>query len=268
MNKFKFEKGNKMNIRIVLTLLMCLSLTFCTSAEKKMQKERQNNPEYQYSLGSFHLNDGNPEQAVRYFNRALVLNPKHALSLDGLGLVYFMQSQFKESLQYFKKCLAISPSMTDARNHLGSVYQEMGLLDQAEREFRAAISDEEYRSRELPYYNLARLYYTQNKNQEALDHLERALLLNERLIMAYNLKGLILETLERYEDAIDSYEQALRFTPDDINLKFNLASAHFKNENYEKAKTIFEDIRMSATTPEMKSDINKYLEIIRNKKLP
>jgi tetratricopeptide (TPR) repeat protein len=177
-----------------------------------------------------------------------------------------MLGRFKEAVQFFKKCLTISPSMTDARNHLGSVYQEMGQLDLAEREFRAAIADEEYQSRELPYHNLARLYHLQNKNQEALDYLDRALLLNERLVMAHNLKGVIYETMERYNDAIDSYNQALRFTPDDINIKFNLASAYFKIENYEKAKAIFGDIRMSATTPEMKADINKYLDLIKQKK--
>lgn len=253
-----------MKTKIFIILVICVSLTFCASAQKKLQKERLNDPEYQYSLGSFHLNDGNPQQAVRYFNRALTLNPKHALSLDGMGLAYFMQGQFEQAMKYFKRCLEISPSMTDARNHLGSVYQEMGQLDLAEKEFRAAILDELYRSRELPYFNLARLYHLQNKNEEALDFLDRAILLNERMVMAHNLKGVILETMERYEDAIASYEQALRYTPDDINIKFNLASAYFKNKDYEKANAIFQDIRVAATTPEMKADINKYLEMIRN----
>ena len=246
-----------------------ISLCFCVSSQKKIQKERENNPRYQYSLGMFHLNNGQVEEAIRYLKRAITLNPRYDLALDGLGLAYLMNRDFDQSIKYLQKCLSVNPALVDAHNHLGAVYQEMGLLDKAEQKFRTAIAAEIYHSKELPYYNLARLYQLQNKHQEALGYVNQALALNKRMVMAYGLKGQILEALDRMPDAIKSYQQAMKYIPEDKNatltLKYNLAVAHFKNSDYVQAKQMFETIQPQITDPETKANITKYLEIIEKK---
>lgn len=157
----------------------------------------------------------------------------------------------------------------DAHNHLGTVYQEMGLLDKAEQEFRTTIAAKTYHSKELPYYNLARLYQLQDKHQEALGYVNQALTLNKRMVMAYSLKGHILEILDRLPDAIKSYQQAIKFTPEDedaiLTLKYNLAVAFFKNSDFDQSKQMFESIQPQIIDPETRASISKYLEIIDNK---
>jgi tetratricopeptide (TPR) repeat protein len=143
----------------------------------------------------------------------------------------------------------------------------MGFIDQAEREYRIAIVDEKFKSRQLPYYNLARLYITKDKLQEALVYVEEALKIYSNFTMAYNLKGIILERLNRLPDAIDSYLRALdRLTPEgrdkNVNINFNLAVAYFKNNEYSKAKEIFEKIYLKVSDLEMKDKIDRYLRII------
>ena len=232
-------------------------------AKKKLERERAKDPQYQYNVGLVYLQNGSLDEAIKYFNRSLSLRPNFSLALNALGLTYFMKGEFENALNYFEKCLQVSPNFTEARNYLGSVYQELGMLDKAEQEFRKAIADESYSSRELPYYNLARLYLTKGKDEEALMLVERSIELNNRMVMALNLKGILLERLDRIEEAIESYSKALQIAPDDVNLNYNLAVAYFKADRREEAKSIFERIYSQVADQEIKKKINEYLKVLK-----
>ena len=220
-------------------------------------------PQYQYNMGLFHLNRNNPDEAIRYFNSALALNPRYDLALNALGLAYSMKGNFEEAVRQYQNCININPALTEVHNNLGTAYQEMGLIDKAEQEFRVAISDVNYRSKELPYYNLARLYLAQGKVEEALSYVEQSIEINKSFRMGYNLKGIILEGLSRYEEAIESYKTALKNLEGDVDISFNLAVAYFKNNELSKAKEIFEKIYPRVSDLEIKKKIDEYLRMIK-----
>ncbi len=252
-----------MKYKIPFILILSLMLTLCASTQEKLQKQRAEDPQHQYNVGLVYLQNGNFAEATKYFNKALALRPSFYLALNALGLTNFMQGEFQNAAGYFEKCLQVNPGFSEARNYLGSVYQELGLLDRAEEEYRKAIADETYKSRELPYYNLARLYLARDENEEALQLVEKSIEINSRMVMALNLKGIVLERLGRIEDAIDSYKKALRINPEDINLNYNLAVAYFKDDRREDAKIIFEKIYPKVTDKETKDKINEYLKVLK-----
>jgi len=255
-----------MKFKLAIMMALIISLIFCASTQKKIEESRKKSPRYNYSMGSFYLNAGNVDQAINYFNKTLSLDSNYYLALNGLGLAYSMKGKFAESEKYFLKCLAINPTFSEARNNVGMVYQEMGLIDKAEQQFSLAASDKNYTSRELPYYNLARLYFAQDRLEEALDCAEKALQIDSSLAMAYNLKGIILEKQNKPQEAITNYKKGIKIIPDDLYLNFNLAVAYFKNKELEKAKAIFEKISPKATDLDMKKKIEEYLKMIKNSK--
>jgi tetratricopeptide (TPR) repeat protein len=265
-----------MRLRTALIIIICLNLIVCASTQKKLKKEREKDPEYQYNLSLVHLRNGDFDEAIRILNKALALKPNYNHALCTLGLAYSMKGEFQESINQLKKCLDIDPSMTDAHNYLGVAYQELGFLEEAEKEFKIAILDTKYKSRELPYYNLARIYLTRGNLQEALDHVDRALLFNANFRLAHNLKGMILERQLKYAEAIESYLKALRNLQADssmgsadlaveywVTINFNLGVAYFKNNELQKAKDVFVNIYPKVTDPEMKKQIEKYLKDIK-----
>jgi protein O-GlcNAc transferase len=252
-----------MKHKIFIVLTIAATLVFCASSETKIQQSREKSPSYQYNLGLFYLNNGNFDLAIKHLNTSLSLNPKHDLSLNALGLAYSMKGQFEESVKYFQRCLEVNPALSEARNNLGMIYQEMGLLDKAEQEYIKATSDKTYPSKELPYYNLAKLYHSQDRLTEALEYVDMSLSLNSRLAMSHNLKGIILERQEKIEEAVESYKKGIKITPEDINLNFNLAVSYFKIKEYEKAREIFEKIRPRVTNAEMKDKIDEYLKMMK-----
>jgi tetratricopeptide (TPR) repeat protein len=251
-----------MKIRTAGIFLVCLSLAFCSSSEKKIEKQREQDPRYQYNLALFHLNNGNPDEAIKFFNKSISLDAQYHLSYNGLGIAYLMKGEFKTAIDFFQKTLQLNPALTEAHNYMGTAYQELGMLDKAEQEFRTAASDATYKSRELPYYNLARLYFTKDMSKDALYYVQKSIESNPRLVMAHNLEGVLHERLNDFDKAIESYKAGLKLAEEDINLKFNLAVAYFKNSQYDLARERFDEI-YSGADMEMKKQIDEYLKLIK-----
>lgn len=254
-----------MKLRTIFLFIIVLALISCVSSQKKLQKEREKDPHYQYNIGLYYLDNGDPDEAIEYFNKSLALNPRNFLVFNALGFSYSMKGDLRQSMKYFQKCLEVNPTFTEAHNNIGMIYQEMGFIDKAEEEFQKVLADEKYPSKENAHYNLANLYFIQGKGDKALDHVQKAIQENIRFAMAYNLKGRILERQNRISKAIESYERASTIVPGEINFSFDLAVALFKNNEFSRAKEIFERISPQVRDQEMKDNIDQYLKIIKER---
>jgi Tfp pilus assembly protein PilF len=254
-----------MRAKVLAVLSICATLAFCASSQAKIQRNQEKDPKYQYNLGLFYLNQNNVDEAVKYFVKAQSLDTRFYLALNGLGLAHSMKGRLDESVRAYQKCLEINPQFTEAHNNLGAVYQEMKLLDKAESEFKTALLDMGYQNRELPYYNLARLYVLQNRLDEALENIEKSIQIKPRLAMAQHLRGFIFEKRNSLGEAIASYEAAVKIVPEDVGFNYDLGVAYFKNGDYARAKEIFLKISGKITDAETKDTINRYLKIINDK---
>lgn len=245
--------------------ILCIWSCSASPSPKKIQLAKDKDPQYQYNMGLFYLNNSQVDEAVKYLNKALALNPRHYLAWNAMGLANSMKGDLEGSIAAFRKCLEINPQFSEAHNNLGSIYQEMNMPGKAEDEFRKALLDPTYNSRELPLYNLARMSFTQGKLPEAYGFAHRAVQTKPRFAMAHNLKGLILEKMGSLEEAISSYEQAARIVPDDMDFAFNLGLASFKNKDYGRAREVFEKIMPMVTDTDMRKTIQECMAVIGEK---
>lgn len=254
-----------MRAKAIAGVLICASLAFCASSQVKIQKAREKDPKYQYNLGLFYLNQNDVDNAMPYFIKALSLDTRYYLAWNALGLAHSMKGRLDEAAKAYQKCLEVSPQFTEAHNNLGTVYQEMNQLDKAEAEFQKALTDLTYQNRELPYFNLARLYVVQNRLDLALDNVQKAIQIKPRLAMAHNLRGLIVEKQGDLGEAISSYEAAVKIVPEDVLFNYNLAVAYFKNGDYARSKETFLKIQGKVTDAETKNTIARYLKMINDR---
>jgi protein O-GlcNAc transferase len=251
-----------MRAKALAVLTICVSLAFCASSQRKALQKQQKDPKYQYNLGLYYLNQNDVDNATKSFLSSLGLDPNFYMAWNGLGLAHSMKGRLDEAVKAYEKCLQVNPQFTEAHNNLGTVFQEMRQLDRAEQEFKKAIADLAYTNRELPYFNLARLYVIQDRLDEALDNVQKALQLKPRLAMALNLRGLIYEKKNILLEAVASYEAAVKAVPEDLSFNYNLAVAYFKNEDYSRAKEIFLRIQGKVTDAETRDTIARYLRLI------
>jgi Tfp pilus assembly protein PilF len=255
----------EMKKTMVMAIALCLSLATCASSQKKLQMAKEKDPQYQYSMGAVYLNNNNLDEAIRLFNKALSVDPRHYQSLNALGLAYSMKGDLREAEKSFRKCLEVSPNFMEAHNNLGMIYQEMGFLDKAEEEFKRVIADPTYASKELAYYNLARLYSMRQNWETALFFVDKAIQTNARYHLGHGLRGYILENQGKLLEAIESYKQAVKLLPSDVTYRFNLAAAYFKNGDFRQAGEILGGILPLISDPEMKEKADSYLKTIKEK---
>ncbi|MFQ6069118.1 MAG: tetratricopeptide repeat protein [Candidatus Aminicenantales bacterium] len=257
-----------MRPRLIFILVLCLSFIVCVSPGKKSEYRREKDPNYLYNLGLYHLNAGNIDEAIRYLERVISLKPDYFLALNALGLASYLRGNWVEAEKYFKKCLEINPGFTEARTNLGTVYVEMGLLEKAREEYLTALKDKNYPSKELPYYNLAKMSLSTGHVQRALDYIQKAIAENRAFAAAHNLEGLILEKLGKLLQAIKSYEEAVKIVPSALDFNYNLAVALFKARNYRRAGEIFKKILPALKDEDLKEKVKNYLSLIEKKKEP
>ncbi|MCK7479966.1 MAG: hypothetical protein M0C28_23755 [Candidatus Moduliflexus flocculans] len=85
-----------MRAKAIVVLTICAGLAFCASKQVKIQKAREKDPKYQYNVGLFHLNQGNVDEAVKYFVKSLSLDTRYYLSWNALGLAHSMRGRLDE----------------------------------------------------------------------------------------------------------------------------------------------------------------------------
>ena len=232
----------------------------CVSPQARLAAQQEKDPRYQYEKAVVCMQAQLPDEAIKYLNRAVTLDPNHYLSHNLFGLVYMLKQDFPKAQASLERCVAIKPDFSEAHNNLGTVLQETGQKAKAEAAFKRAFEiDQNYNAS----YNLAKIYFERGDLEPALTYIGHSLQKFDRSLLAWNLKGLILDTLGRTEEAITSYQQALKRVPNEENVSFNLAVAYFRKGDRTRAKEICDRILQSAKTEELRARIRDLLEKLK-----
>jgi tetratricopeptide (TPR) repeat protein len=232
-----------MRTKILALLSIAALLAACTPTPAQVQAQKEKDPQYQYERAVVCMQYGIPDEAFKYLNQALALDPGHYLSQNLLGLAHMIKGNLGEAIKAFRACIALAPAnFSEVYNNLGTALQESNQAGDAEAAFKKAFAiDQNYNAS----YNLAKIYFEQNKLEPALEAVRSSLQKYDRSLLAWNLEGLILENQERYDDAVACFLQALKIVPAEPNVSYNLASAYYRGGQIERAKEILEKTRIA-----------------------
>ena len=210
--------------------------------------------------------------AVRYSSRALELNDRLAPVLVTLGIVHRETGQYQEAVSYLKRALQVDSVDYEACLQLASAYEALGRIAEAASTYQRSV-------RLRPnywwsYYYLARFYAFRGQNDAALKQamtaeslapaatfpygsigslytflglydkaktlLERSLSVEPNYV-AYSNLGAIYQMENKYENAVDMYEHALKLNDKDYHVWSNLAWMYKTRPNgQEKAKKAYD----------------------------
>lgn len=137
-------------------------------------------------LGVCYDEKGQYIQAQDEYKKALKIESNNARFLNNIGYSYYLSSDFGNSVKYYKRGLKITPNDRRMHNNIGLAYGRKGDYDNAREHFIIAVG-------------------------------EVGALLNLGFI--YSQDG-------RYDDAIKSYEAALKIKPDSLGAMNNLAQLY------------------------------------------
>jgi Flp pilus assembly protein TadD len=241
---------------------LALLIAGCATTSKKTVKDPEKDPQVQYEKAVISVRYGLEDEAVKYLNLALSLDPAHAPSLLLLGNTQFKKGNYAEAASALEKYLELQPNDARAHASLGLVYGQLGMADKSEAEFRNSLTID---GNADSAFGLAKLYYEQNKLEAALEHIQIAIQKNSKSAAYYNLQGVIFNQMHRYADALLSFRAALQFAPDDVYVTVNLGIAYVNIREYAKARDLFEKLLPKVEDEALKAKINEYLTLIQDK---
>lgn len=230
---------------------------------KALELDR-NNADLWYNLAIVYIELKEPNEALKNFNRALELNPKHKLALFNSAILMQESGEVKLRPEARKRLLNyINEEPQDANGYfnLGMLAMDDKKDSEAEIWMKKAIKlQPDFRS---ALFNLALLYSQTAKELKALPILEELLRYYPDHTKGLILKGDILMNQKKdIHGAKKCFEKILEMDPSNVQGKHNLCVVYFEEKDLLKAERCLVETLALAPHEEY---IQRHLSIVRDK---
>ncbi|XWS56025.1 hypothetical protein CRYUN_Cryun09bG0050900 [Craigia yunnanensis] len=173
--------------------------------------------------------EGDVNQGVAYYKKALYYNWRYADAMYNLGVAYGEMLKFDMAIVFYELAFHFNPHCAEACNNLGVIYKDRDNLDKAVECYQLALSIKPNFSQSLN--NLGVVYTVQGKMDAAASMIEKAIIANPTYAEAYNNLGVLYRDAGNISMAITAYEQCLKIDPDSRNAGQNrLLAMNYINE--------------------------------------
>ncbi len=166
------------------------------------------------SLGLVQLNEGDPDAAVRSFERAIELNGGYSMAHVWLGLALVAQGRYVEAAERNLRVYRLDPLAPIVVTNAGFDALRFGRDAEARERFLAAIElDPRF---PVPCSGMSRLEATRGRLQEGLRWTERAIEVAPERAFYHARRGLLLLQACRLDDAEHAVAEARARAPDNV----------------------------------------------------
>src|SRR2546426_509955 len=193
------------------------------AAFRKALELRPNYPEALKELGTAFLRKGQLDDALTSYRKALEQRPNYAEVIHNIGLVLAEKNQLDEAITYYQKAIALKPDLALAHYNLGRALQQKGQLDEAIAAYQKALALRPDSA--LTLFDLGRAFDAKGQYDEAIAAYRKAIDLEPDYLEAFNNLGAAFQMKGQLDDAIAAYQKALQLKPDAQPVGRNLASA-------------------------------------------
>lgn len=167
---------------------------------QEIMRDFPNNDEAFILIGALYRKHGNSIEAVKYWEKALQVNPKRFDVYRAIGTVDFEKEEYEKAVTNWKKALEINPDIRDLRNNLAEAYLGLG------------------------------------KYTEGIEELEKEIKISPRSTISLYLLGRAYFQLKEYDKAKKHYERVIELQPNHTRAYYGLASVSMRLKQPNKAR--------------------------------
>ena len=173
------------------------------------------------------------DEAMRDFEAALKLNPRHVGALVGQAQVWNFSGEKEKAIEGLTTAIDIAPAMAD-------LYQRRAGIRMPRAEWDLAIDDLTCAVRAEPKnadYLLERgmVWLIKGESQKVIDDCRGVLAMEPRNTRAYSYLASAQSSLGHDDEALQTYTTALEIDPDDAHLRMARASTATRHGKFELA---------------------------------
>jgi tetratricopeptide (TPR) repeat protein len=180
--------------------------------------------------------------ADKWLSKATTWQPSNALYWYYLGRVKYRLNAFEGAIAAFTKARALEPRNVRDEYNIGLCAEGLGHPDQAEEAYRLALQwQQDTPSQDAqPFYDLGALLASENRSEESLAYLEKAVALDKQNPALREKLGMTEFTLKKLPEAQRDLEIAVSLAPGSAALHFQLGRIYQKRGLSTQAKQQFE----------------------------
>ncbi|MEW6067103.1 MAG: tetratricopeptide repeat protein [Nitrospirota bacterium] len=176
-----------------------------------------------YERGLQLFEEGKYSEAEVILKDIVSANPQYADILNKLGIISHLKGNLENAAKYFERAIKLNPNYTEASLNLSITYNEMGEFGKAQEVFSMAAQ----RAHPTPsaidpfvagklaneHYKIGNIYLDFGMNDEAIQEYEKALKLRPALADVHTKLGIALRNKGLIEDAIAHFTKAKEKNP-------------------------------------------------------
>jgi|GEM_PF-1304317 len=173
---------------------------------------------YYIEMGNEAVRDGDFQQAVLHFEKAVEVYPESYEAHNSLGAALSATGNLPRALEHFSIAVALKKDFIEGYYNLGRAYAGMGNFKQAIEEYSNALAVDSTYS--IAHLGLAEAYMGAGSPENAVGAYEKAVKYDRSLLQAYIGLGSVYIGEKQYQKGIDAFISAREVFPDNPDLPF------------------------------------------------
>ena len=191
------SNGTQIIFGVVFVLFLFPTLTNFVLSENELEEI--------LDLAYYNEENFNYDEAMKYFDQVLELDPNNIQALNGKGVVFLKLNNHEQSNFYFDRALEIDPNYTQALNNKGILLGILGNSDEAEKNFDRVLEIDPENVKAL--VNKATLKVDMQDLEGAIELLNKALKIDPDNQDAINNKNKVFVGFENIP--VDGFTQTI-----------------------------------------------------------
>jgi len=223
-------------------------------------REDPESAEAMYGVGSVYLQRKKNKEARESFQRAIQLHASYPGTLpnawNNLGILCAREGDTDRAIENFQRALKIDPAHAIALVNLGNAYRQKKDWAEAQKVLQRALelnSDDPETN-----YSLGMVFAQTVDSERAYEFLKKAIALRPGYAEALNNLGVLYLRSRKPEEARRSFEESIRVAPEYDQAYLNLARVYAIQGDREKARAVLlELLKQHPEHPQAKEELRQ-----------
>lgn len=173
------------------------------------------------------------ETAIKFFERAVQVDPDFAYSYTLLGHELVITEELEKAMSCFRTAVLKDPRHYNAWYGMGSIYSKQERYSLAEFNFKHALKINPHNS--VIMVHIGAMQFNLNKTEQALQTLNAAIQLDPKNPLCKFHRGSIYFQCGRYQEALKELEQLKQIVPKESVVYYIIGKIHKKLGNIDLA---------------------------------